>query len=376
MTEVAANYGRGVGSAFGQEYTDVAKAWSDGKFGVSDLAAPVGAGLDLLGAFLDPVSWVVGNLLEPIYNWIFERCEPCKRVIESVTGSPDQVRSWAEQFQTAAKGVAESANQLLEQVNRALSEWEGQARDAFRQVAEQAVEMQRSQADTLHKASELGYGLAGIVSVFKEIIITLIKQLINDLVSKGIMAALAAVPSLGAAVAAYMAWAAGKYALVMGRVARSLQKLFSKAADLVGKATKFGKFLENIAERLGRLAAHFDDIKARADSTRSTLDRRNQAQERAAERQRRADQHYQNAEQMDGRARRTETRKGDTQIRRRDQQLDRANQLGKESLEQAGGIGASPSKPWNYVPPFGKYDGGQRHENTGNPADDIGELVE
>lgn len=376
MTDVVVGYAKGVGKAFGQEYVDVAKAWSDGKFGVSDLTAPVGAGLDLLGVFLDPVNWVVGNLLEPIYNWIFERCEPCKKVIESVTGSPDQVRSWADQFQAVSKEVAESANQLLEQVNTALSEWEGQAREAFRQVAEKAVEMQRSQADTLHKASELGYGLAGIVSVFKELIISLIKELINDLVTKGIMAALAAVPSLGSAVAAYMAWAAGKYALVMGRVARSLQKLFSKAADLVGKATKFGKFLENIAERLGKLASHFDDIKVRADSTRDTLDQRSQAIDKANEREIKANEHYQNAENMRGRERRTETRKGDTQIRRRDERLDRARQLGKESVGQAGEIGAGPSRRWGRIPPIGKYDEGQRHEDSSNPADDIGDVIE
>ena len=60
MTELAAPWGK---SFFG-EYTSVAEKWGDGHLSVGDITAPVGAGLDLLGAFVDPVKWIVGNLLD------------------------------------------------------------------------------------------------------------------------------------------------------------------------------------------------------------------------------------------------------------------------------------------------------------------------
>lgn len=265
MTAVAAAYG----DSFFGAYTGVAEEWGDGKFTVSDITAPVGAGLDFLGLFLDPVNWIVGNLLEPIYNWIFENVKPLKQAIEMVTGSPDQVRASAAAYQEAAQGVAAQANALIEQANSVLSDWEGQARESFRATVELVVRNQTQMTEGLHKLAELTYAAAMIVSAVKEIVVGLIKELITELITKAVMVALAAIPTLGAAIAAYMSWAAAKYSLVVGKISLAFSKLFKKASTLFKKGSKLGDLLGKLGDRMGKFADKAFETSRAADRARA-----------------------------------------------------------------------------------------------------------
>lgn len=365
-----------LGRSFGSEITTIAESWGDGRFSVGDLSAPVGAGLSYLGLFLDPVNWVVGKLLEPIYNWIFENIGPLREAIHMVTGNPDAVTAYGDQFKDTSRRISDGAQRVVTLANDLLQHWEGAARDAFREAVSRAVEMQRGMADAQHKVAEVVYGLASIVSAVKEIVVGLIKDLITELVTKGVMAAAAAIPSLGSAIAAYMSWAAAKYALVMGRVARGLQKAFSRAAEAVGRASKLGRLFDDIAEQLGKLVARFDGIAERAQDVRDSRSQARAHEGREAERRQRAQDHYDQAEELRSRAARTERRRGDTQIRKAEEQAEKAAARHRDAARQGGDIDAAP-KPWTKG-----VDGttaGDQHWGRGdhdNPADDIGQVIE
>lgn len=251
MTAVASAYGE---SFFG-EYTAVAEKWGDGQITPGDFTAPVGAGLDLLGAFVDPVSWIVGNLLDPIYNFIIENVPFVEEAIELVSGSPEQVQACGDMFKQASQAIIDQANQLVAEVNKALDEWRGIARDAFRLAADVAVKTQQGLSKGFEFIANLTYAFGVVVAAAKEFVISLLKELITQLVVEGVMAALAAVPSLGTAIAAYMAWASARVAMAFARVSRVFAKLLGKCAKLAGKGSKLGAKLSELSQKLMRVSS-------------------------------------------------------------------------------------------------------------------------
>ncbi len=216
--------------------------------------------LNGLGMFLDPVNWVVGKVVGWAIDLILAHVPPCKKAMDFLTGSEDAVHSWAESFQRASKDAAACATDLASRVDAMVGTWEGPAADAHREALRAGVELQRSIAERQHTIYTMTYGLGSLVAAVKEIVVGLIKELISDLITKALLAAAAAVPSLGSAIAAYMAWAAGKYALVMGKVARWFQKLFSKAASKTANFQQLSRLFEKAAEGFGRLAGKFDEM--------------------------------------------------------------------------------------------------------------------
>lgn len=354
------------GESFGSGVIGCAEAWGDGQLGLNDFSAPAFAGLDLLGAFLDPVNWIVGNLLEPLYNWIFENCKPLTQLIEAVTGSPDQVRAQAEQYQKVSRQIADQANAFLGAVNAVLTTWEGQTRDAFRRAAAAAVEMQRGVAQKQHELANAFYMLAGIVSAVKEIVVSLIKELVTDLVTKAVMAALAAIPSLGSAIAAYMTWAAAKYAFVMGKVARTFQKAATRASKFVGQANVVGRFFADMARKLGKLAAKYEAVVKLHDLNVS--DRKNNIP-LAQRNQEKWDEKY------------GQTGK-DAHRRRRDRAVEDEVRAGERITQRNGEVGQASEKYGPGKPTAGAegaeegYGDGTKRDDRSNPADSIGTVVE
>lgn len=373
MSAVAQAYGQ----SFGSGVIAVGEAWGDGRFTAGDIVAPVGLGMEALGLFLDPVNWVVGKLLEPIYNWIFENVKPLKVIIETITGSPEQVTAQADQYRQVSQSMADQANALVESANQALNEWEGQARDAFRAVVESAVSKQTSIASSINTLAEVAYGLAAIVSAVKEIVLGLIKELITELVTKGVMVALAAIPSLGSAIAAYMAWASAKYALVLGKVSASLAKLFSKASKLVGESSKLGKLFTKISGMLEQLAERANQA-ARINRERAT---QGDAHRQGAQNQRNAaDRSYTEADNSTGMDQVHAQHRGNQQrdyARGEDNAAIRDYDAGREET----GNYHVPDNAGRGRDAVSEADKAERehHEqrsNRGNPADQVGDLVD
>lgn len=356
----------------GSEIRGIKDAWTDGHLGVDDVTAPISAALSGLGMFLDPVNWVVGKLLEPILNWILNNLPPCKKAMDALTGSVEGVQSWAQSFQDASRQVAEAATEVVNTTKAQLESWKGDGAEAYRQAQQTAVELQRSIADKLHSTYDIALALADLVAVIKEVVVGLIKELVTDLVTKGVMAALAAVPSLGSAVAAYMAWAAGKYAVVMGKVATWFQKLFSKAADKFKNIQLLNKLFTKAADGFGKLAGRFQQMKAGADKAADSAKQARDHQKRAERRRERANEHYANAEEKSGRPARTERRKGDTQARRAEEQQSKSRDANKRSYEQTGGLDAGASTQTKVgIGKTGEAVDDKTHSHEDNPADSI-----
>lgn len=285
----------------GTQVRSCAQAWGDGQLSVSDFTVAPQAAMGLLGAFLDPVNWLVGNILGPIIDWILANLPPCKKVMDVVTGDLAAINAWGTGFQTASQSVAQTATTAVQQANSTLAQWQGQGAEAYRKAQKDAIDLQRDIADKLHSMYNAAYMIGGLVAAVKEIVVGLIKELVTDLVTKAVMAAAAAIPSLGSAIAAYMAWAAGKYALVMGKVARWLQKLFTKAAEATKKIAALSALFSKVAGMFGKMAGKYDTmLKGAQDAAKRAADAKRQAAS-SAEHQQKANQLADEATNRSGR---------------------------------------------------------------------------
>ncbi|WP_297741985.1 WXG100 family type VII secretion target [uncultured Tessaracoccus sp.] len=384
-SNLATEYFSRAGRSLAGSFITTKDAWCDGAVGIDDFASPVFAGLEGLGIFIDPVNWLVGGILDPIYDLILDYCTPLKAAIETITGSPEKVEAAAAGLQDAAKQTADAANQLIEHVNAILTNWEGKAREACRTAMAAAVEMQRDIADKLHSFANVYYTVASIVSALKEIVVSLIKMFVTDLITKGLLAAAAGIPSLGSTIAAYMTWAAGKYALVAGKVSRLFARAAGKLSKLAGETSKIGKFFASIASRLTKLSTKYDDLAGELnklrDANRSDLKNNIPLYQRRAEKweQKAADR----AEAGNMRGAKTAERKvrrfAESEARAWEMVEERSkNMMHKSHKVPPGGYGAGAASGANWAYGDGQRQPGDSASKRGdlhNPADDIGTIV-
>lgn len=360
----------------GGEVRAIAGAWGDGSIGMDDATSVADLGFTGLGLFLDPINWVVGQLLEPIYEWILNNVPACKQALDYLTGNESAIHQWAEGFQQASRETADAATELANQVQAILAEWQGAGAAAYQEAQREAIELQRSIADRQHTIYTATYALASIVTTIKEIVVGLVKDLITDLVAKGVLAAATAVPSLGSAIAAYMAWAAGKYAMVMGKVARWFQKLFTKASEVTQKFAMLSDLFARTADAFGRLAATFDQMAATAAAAAERVRDGDAHHERMKQREQQAQEHRDNAEDMRGRAARSERRRGDIEDRRAAEQRSKRGEAYGDARSGVDDAGAGPGSVTEATVVEGAAAAGEEWSgyDSHNPADDIPAL--
>ncbi|MGD8215928.1 hypothetical protein [Aestuariimicrobium sp. Y1814] len=215
----------------------VGDAFSEG-VGLSTVTAAANIGMSALGAFLDPIAWVVGQLMEPIYNWICDNVQFVKDALNLLLGNPDAVHAVGECVTAMGDQVESEAQSAYSTMMGLLNHWTGPAADAFK-VAVTAIYMaELAQAAVLRGCGGAIKVVAGVVDMVKQFIIGLGKEGINQLISKGVMSVLASFVTFGAAFAAYTAWAAGKVASLFAKVSGLLRKLAKFGAD---NTTQFSK---------------------------------------------------------------------------------------------------------------------------------------
>lgn len=210
--------------------------------GVAQVAGAVGTGMSALGLFTDPISWVVGQIMEPIYNWILNNISPIKEALNKLLGNPDAISQTGDCVTKKGEALNSSADQMA-QATAQLGSWKGEGKTAFEAASVAYQAAMRALAGVFKACGVAVEVVAGVVDMVKQFIIGLAKSLLNDLISKAVVSALASFATFGAAFAAYTAWAAGKVTAVLAKVSGLLQKLCKFGAANSGKFTKLEAML-------------------------------------------------------------------------------------------------------------------------------------
>lgn len=258
----------------------VANAFTTGQGIGSALTAGVNIGISALGAFLDPLAWVVGQIMEPIYNWILDNAGFVKETLNLLLGNPEEVSRTGQCSTAQADRIAQRMYEFDAKAMEANPNWKGPGAGAAGAILQAYSRVQVFLVEILKMAGMGIEAVASIVDLVKQFIIGLAKDALNQLISKAVMSALASFVTFGAAYAAWTAWAAGKVAALAAKVSGFLGKLAQKAAGKAKDGSMLQTKLNEAAEALFRMQAGFLQKVAAADQAHAAAD---QARQRASQ---------------------------------------------------------------------------------------------
>ncbi|GAB3622113.1 hypothetical protein GCM10027418_01950 [Mariniluteicoccus endophyticus] len=240
-----------------QESMEAAQALGDGELGLDDATSVVGLGMAALNAFLDPAGALVGAALGPLLDWVAANVSFVKEPLDLLLGDPPEIMGYAGTWGQASQHLAQIAQQHSSAVAEQIPGWTGGARDAYLQVqanVSRALVASAKLAQTMAQAVQVA---GTIVAVLRELIWGMVKDLVISLVTNAVIAAAAAIPSLGSSLAAYTAWASAKVSLVMGKISMGISKVFGKLSKLTSRIGPLSRMFAKAAAAFEKMGAKF-----------------------------------------------------------------------------------------------------------------------
>lgn len=146
---------------------------------VDDVLAGVGLGLEVAATVMDPIS----SLLASGIGWAMEYFEPLREMLDELTGKPDVVASHAATWNNMATELAAMSTDLQTHLDNDLSEWQGLAGDAYRDMMANNVEAIGGLGAISAAMAAATEGAGGLVEMTREIV----RDLIADLVARVIV---------------------------------------------------------------------------------------------------------------------------------------------------------------------------------------------
>src|SRR3954452_9872561 len=139
----------------------------------------VSAGLDALAFVSDPI----GSLLQYGVAWIIDHVKPLSEALDWLTGDPGEISAHAQTWRNVAGALHGQAADLERAVRWDVTEWTGDAADAYRNgVAQQksAIDGMAQGAQTLATIAEAaGMLVAGVRMMVRDAIAMLVSRLIT-----------------------------------------------------------------------------------------------------------------------------------------------------------------------------------------------------
>ena len=214
-------------------------SWIEGTLGA------VSTGLDALAFVSDPI----GSLLQYGVAWIIDHVRPLSEALDWLAGDPGVISAHARTWRNVAAALQDRAADLEQAVRWDVTEWTGDAADAYRNwVAQQKgfIDGMAQGAQTLATITEAaGMLVAGVRVLVRDAIAVLVSRLITyaaeELASFG-LATLLVVEQVSTLCAS---WAA--------KISRWLKDLISSLSKLRGVAGNVGELIERLKAILGRL---------------------------------------------------------------------------------------------------------------------------
>lgn len=206
-------------------------------------------GLSLVGAAVDPL----GTLASSVVGWIIENISFVRKPFDDLAGDPPAVEAVANTWQNISERLKQVGEQY-KQGRTTVSDWEGPAATAYAQHADRLV-TQLDAASSSAAEAATAIKLAGAaVAATRALIRDVLAELAGTLITWGIPAAAAAVPTAGASIAAFITRAVTKAIEIGGRIAQFLKKLFTILDKLSALAKRMGTSMRGRADELADMA--------------------------------------------------------------------------------------------------------------------------
>ncbi|GLW89554.1 WXG100 family type VII secretion target [Actinokineospora globicatena] len=153
---------------------------------VDDLLAGAVLGGDLLSSALDPF----GALLSNGIGWAMEYFRPLREMLDALTGMPDVVAAHAATWNRMAGELRSIASDLRSALAEDLPGWSGSAADGYQDMMAHNVNAIGGLAATAAAMAEATTGAGGLVQMTRDLVRTVISDLVTQVVEFVISAAL------------------------------------------------------------------------------------------------------------------------------------------------------------------------------------------
>jgi hypothetical protein len=231
---------------------DMVTSLADGDFDFADITTPIAVGTDLLAAALDPVGALIAAPLGELLNFVVHHCKFIAEPLAKLEGSDELVEAQAKAWDSVANEYIAAGNHHAGGISD-MPGWTGNASGAYHDILKATNEAFAAVADAA-RGMGMGVRAAGVlVGMLRGFIWDMISQLLASAISSGIAALAAAIPTVGASLAAFAGW----YTAKVGAVAIKIAGFISK---LLGKAAKFSKKCAWLSNAFKKAQKHCDAI--------------------------------------------------------------------------------------------------------------------
>lgn len=233
------------GAGVADSWNSVAKACEEIKTAhdADRAALAVEIGVTVASGIVDTVAFVLDPLAKLIsagFGWLIEHVSFLRWPLDQVAGNPDQIKVLADRLHGIAEDLRNTAADLEAALGTLITQWQGPSYDAFRGE----MDGHKAHIDARARSVDIsGYVvettmalIAAVRALFRDIITTLI----GDIIATMLVALSLAVLTCGASVVAGTATVVAKSSV--------------EAASLTGKMAKVSAFAARVAERLKNLA--------------------------------------------------------------------------------------------------------------------------
>jgi len=230
---------------------DIALPFQEGKdlnevsLGINSAAMAI----DVVGFAVDPL----GTLAASVVGWIIENISWVREPFDKLMGDPPAVEAAANTW----TNISERLNTVKEQHQNALTGlagWTGPAAESYKGQAAGLIDgLANASAAAASTANKIKW--AGVlVTTTRALVRDLLAELAGTLITWGIPAAAAAIPTAGASVAAFITRAVTKAIEIGATIARHLKKLFTVLDKLSALAKRAATAMRGKSDELARLA--------------------------------------------------------------------------------------------------------------------------
>ncbi|WP_309110916.1 hypothetical protein [Saccharothrix sp.] len=209
----------------------------------------IAMGLGLVGAAVDPL----GTLAASVVGWIIENVSFVRKPFDDLAGDPPAIEAVANTWTKISERLNEVAG-TYETSRGKIADWEGGGADAYGKRADALVAHLKKAATSAEEAATAIKLAGAAVAATRALIRDVLAELAATLITWGIPAAAAAVPTAGASIAAFITRAVTKAIQIGGKIAQFLKKLFTIMDKLSAVAKRMGAGMRGRADELADMA--------------------------------------------------------------------------------------------------------------------------
>jgi hypothetical protein len=212
------------------------------------------AGLDALAFVTDPlgqlVAWGVG--------WLIEHLKPLSDALDALAGDPDQIAAYARTWSNVSQAIGGALTTLRDGANQQISEWVGQASEAYRSHEGEQEAVLLALAKATDAISQITTGAGVLVATVR----IMVRDLIADFVSVLAVRLWEWLAEEGLTLGLGTPWViaqvttlAGKW---VGRIAHLLDGLVSSLRRLAPLLSRLDSIIDELKAVLRRLSSTGD----------------------------------------------------------------------------------------------------------------------